>query len=763
MLALAAGCLWAGSSATAQVVTRFQPQQPRDIPTAFNVKPTLRLDASKYDIRENGRFTTYMPKQNRMQTRAAGEVEVRCVFEYDANRFTPSSAMIYNKELTVEEYYDYENNFLTFSIPVGTYDLYSSYWNSAMAGSLVHIIKERVNISKDTIITFNPAEATKRIHVESVMANGEVAKTDLVKYADDYMSYEVLEKGNTNDVNFFQYIILDDYGTISAFMGNMGWRTYESEDSITDRSNLTDFLVNEVSDRYTFAVSHLMTSGNNVYVVKHQQKGTAGELLTNEPQSYIPYEETFQPSPLGKNSPHRTGFYTLDLINEVNEGGWQGNIVNSELAESNPVQMYIAAPKEMEGNLRFNIMVYPMYSDYEYTYTIDFGDGMVREETAYCNIIGLPVFVSQDGIEYVNKGHDAYGNYSFQIPETEGDILEYPGHPAFSYTDAEKTGTYGNSCPINVFMAQNYYDSDYFNWKVSYLSPCYIGRLGEIRMSDYQALQMSLKYNGEEVENDYNQLSNVLASWAENKQPEGEVDLTLTNGNVEVDGLAGRNVTRVVFDQRKEDWTAPTLQMLHFKGTDGKITDRFNTPADGVLEFCGGDFNFHFEDRFRFDCKEQTVAVSYSPYGQDAWTALPVEEVPELYRMPGFGYFYRGSLAAVSVESDNHWYDLKITLTDASGNLQEQTISPAFRIDNVTGIAEAEQTQLDVRQDGDRLSVSGTPAASLDLYAADGTLVAQEADAVARPVRTDRLAPGIYVAKARTADGQTVVRKVTVR
>ena len=94
MLALAAGCLWAESSATAQVVTQFQPQQPKDIPTAFNVKPTLRLDASKYDIRENGRFTTYMPKQNRMQTRAAGEVEVRCVFEYDANRFTPSSAMI---------------------------------------------------------------------------------------------------------------------------------------------------------------------------------------------------------------------------------------------------------------------------------------------------------------------------------------------------------------------------------------------------------------------------------------------------------------------------------------------------------------------------------------------------------------------------------------------------------------------------------------------------------------------------------------------
>lgn len=191
-------------------------------------------------------------------------------------------------------------------------------------------------------------------------------------------------------------------------------------------------------------------------------------------------------------------------------------------------------------------MIYPKIEDYTYSY-----------------VIGLPVFIYETGMEYVNKGHDIYGNYSFQVPE-DGDILEYPGHPAFSYTDSQKTGIYGNSSPINAFMAQNSLN-EYFNWKYSYLSPCYIGRLGEIRMSDYKTLKMSLKYNGNEVLNNYNQLDSLMTAWAEEKQPYGEIDLTLTNKNVDVDGISGYNLTRIIYDQRKEDWTAPTLQMLHFK------------------------------------------------------------------------------------------------------------------------------------------------------------------------------------------------------
>jgi len=82
--------------------------------------------------------------------------------------------------------------------------------------------------------------------------------------------------------------------------------------------------------------------------------------------------------------------------------------------------------------------------------------------------------------------------------------------------------------------------------------------------------------------------------------------------------------------------------------------------------------------------------VSYSPYAQDAWKALDVTEVADNYYMPGFGYFYQGSLASVEGNGEKGWFDLKVKLTDAAGNWQEQVISPAFCLKDhgTTGIDE---------------------------------------------------------------------------
>ena len=77
------------------------------------------------------------------------------------------------------------------------------------------------------------------------------------------------------------------------------------------------------------------------------------------------------------------------------------------------------------------------------------------------------------------------------------------------------------------------------------------------------------------------------------------------------------------------------------------------------------------------------VEVSYSPYQADTWNELAVDEVPENFCSPGYGYFYRGSLAGVTGEALKGWFDLKVKLTDAAGNWQEQVISPAFRIDDL--------------------------------------------------------------------------------
>ena len=65
-----------------------------------------------------------------------------------------------------------------------------------------------------------------------------------------------------------------------------------------------------------------------------------------------------------------------------------------------------------------------------------------------------------------------------------------------------------------------------------------------------------------------------------------------------------------------------------------------------------------------------------------------VRKAPSL--TPGLGFFYRGSLAGVTTPSENGWFDLKFRLVDESGNWQEQTLSPAFRIDALVQSAVSE-------------------------------------------------------------------------
>ena len=169
MLALATVYLLAGNNANAQVITHYQPKQNVKTPTSVKVKPKLSIDESKYIIKKNGETTTYIPKAKLQQTRASENVEVICKFEYDENLYTPNTVSIYNNEISIDEDYDYENNFIKFTIPKGTYDFHANFWRTEEGPTLSNIIKELVCIENDTTIVFNPAEANKHIQVSGVI------------------------------------------------------------------------------------------------------------------------------------------------------------------------------------------------------------------------------------------------------------------------------------------------------------------------------------------------------------------------------------------------------------------------------------------------------------------------------------------------------------------------------------------------------------------------------------------------------------------
>ena len=247
-----------------------------------------------------------------------------------------------------------------------------------------------------------------------------------------------------------------------------------------------------------------------------------------------------------------------------------------------------------------------------------------------------------------------------------------------AFTEAQKTSNFGSSTPICLFV-YNSWNGETPDWQFTY-----VGRYGEVREVDRLAVDLNLKVNGVEVCNGVKEFN---AFMYDTSRPTGVVDITMVNENVVVDGLQGRNFAQMHIDENNEDKDGPTVTMLWLKDNENRITDRFATSEDAILEFSAGDFNAMYDENISlytwFDCQKPEVEVSYAPYGEDNWSELEVEEIPENFCMPCFGNFFRGSLAGVTGEALQGWFDLKIKLTDAAGNWQEQVISPAFRIDDL--------------------------------------------------------------------------------
>ena len=640
-----------------------------------------------------------------ISSRSEELVQLTIEYDFDSEYLFHWGTLISNDFICYEDWdfeYDYDNNILTAYVAPGTYDIVSHFgygYNGDLSEAKMPTghrlaVKENIDVNEDMTIRMSASECTNRIHCDTYMPNGELPILPTMKMLDHepWVEWD-LENSNAADVLVTYFVMINNMLLIRG-TGNSG-----SQNNLP--MDMNDFYVNDCSDRLYIRLTRTIEGYEpEYYISSFSVNGSKPAMIETLPSDYKCMSESFETTKNGESSPmgHFLGFNSIEMLDRVQFGGWSGNN-GEDVGDLRTVTIYNTIDKEyMEKDPRhFGIMVMPTFTDYSYIQTTiyDWGDGEIYEDKfqVFYDTMGLPMLIDGDKIEYVNKGHDAYGNYSFQSPEyPETTIYEYPGHPVFTYMGDQKKMEYGNSAPVAAFMAQNSYQ-EWYESNMSYFDICYIGQAGDIRTSDYVNLDMDFKFDGKQRATKYAEADSVLNVMAENKECAGIYDITFDNKNVLVDGVPGYNRTHVVYDGRKEDWTAPTLQMLQLRNNDGDITNKFENSEDGVLEFAGGDFNFVYNsDPYYayFDCEEQIVNVEYSPYGEDAWTPLPVEELEEYYVRPAFGYFYRGKLDVVKEMSENGWFDLRIKLTDLSDNYQEQVISPAFKINSKSGVKSVE-------------------------------------------------------------------------
>lgn len=615
-------------------------------------------------------------------------VQVDLYLDYDPEKYIAENFLFFNADRSLNNWsldlFELANGSNTVSIPSGTYDIWVGFTKFGLPPIRLDVIKEQVTIDQNMQLTFNPEEAKNHIHFQTLTLDGEPVRTN--RYALDENEQPVLlEQGNIDEL-WFELALCCENTFVHGGSGNFGTPI---EGWFESGELLADFYINDVSERYTFYNYRVFTGLDyDVYTSAYETKGASGDVtITNDPSKYVEFE-----FPLISQKHAGEDLYSSLWDNQLHIGTYTGSgmkiVWNDPITEGQTCKYYISAsPDDSEffPTLEPSVSVKSVIQQ-------ETPWGEVWEDIRYDNVMAsMPLTVSNGQVVFANNGvasHSDISYPSFEAYNTEFNHADYgffpvwPTHPVFTYSIDKKKGQLGDNCPLLVtnpmqYLAMNTpFGGIFINKNFAFN---YLGRYGETNLDDVEDTQVKIQVNGE----DFYEAAGAITAQLDNMI--GTVDATFQLGCTTVDGLPGSNTTLLHFNTEGESPNPPTMTMLHFKDGNDDVTDRFATADDGSFEFSAGDFNLVTTPMgyFAFDrFAPEVVEISYSPYGEDSWNELSAEEIPE-YFWPVMGAFYRGSLAGVTGQAEKGWFDLKIRLTDAAGNWQEQVVSPAFRIDDL--------------------------------------------------------------------------------
>ena len=677
-------CMAFGTTA-AQVYTEFSMTGNQ---SAGVKHAPIGLDLNKMDKHQYGNTTVYTPKQEFKSPKKAEPSEVTLTFnlEYDHNVFMPpfDGVAIYNDD------YSYRNqapwmgpDVVTVAVPPGTYDFavqYISMFNYCQ----YLVIREQVEVAEDATFTLNAEEATNHISFVNYGPDGNVLKHALLGgYDEETGEPIILEEGDIDMTYMANSLYLKGAGCVISNPNLIDGPTAEEYRT----APLNEYYVNDVSDRYVLTQSRMCTNGlEEWYLSYFSTDDVHVGVVENNPEDYSLCHEDYQFTP---NHHDEIGYGAGFFIYEIHNGYFgTTNGINLGLAmpkqnDTYSIDIYSSIPFEDSNYEGLKLLAGTGFADNIGLVPSPWGDEHDHYEVMGKTIVS-PFAIENGQQVFYNIGHfDEWGPCGKNATYADNGI-KYPAFSApsvFNYAAEQRLGIIGDNCPINAVNVMGYFND--YEGDVMKFNNNFVGRYGESRIYDKADLTQTLKFNGVEMED-----PNYIP-----RDGNGIWEFTVTNKNIAVDGLPGENKTEIYYDDTNEESACPGIEMLQFR-SDAGITDRFATATEGTMEFMGADYKFTYDPRYWigvYDCQLLDATVEYSPYGEENWKELPIEEVPELYQ-DGWGYFYRASLANVTGKAFQGWFDLRFKLQNEAGNWQKQVVSPAFRIDDLvsTGVEEVE-------------------------------------------------------------------------
>lgn len=562
---------------------------------------------------------------------------------------------------------------------------------------LIYLVKKDLTIDKDIEIIIDAEEATLLHSFKSVKNNGQELTTPLYRMTENpdnpyVMNMELLEEGTVDDCTIQTIFCSEKYGPMFKYICTSNCRIEGYQSPF------------EVANCYTNEAEGYYVIQNRAY----QSENETNEIVTlipdnpdqlnvsNDIDDFFNIEiPLIEQTLAGKETEHQLAegsFPQFEMIYYGKKIGSRDFFVpgllnpGKEQRNCRNIKLSLPSRKDLQKNLKMEFSPQAM-------------DMMVRFQQD-------TIWWDECEYEIIDQSKTAldFGRVINVIPDREiymnGQILKsflstrlsstypLPYHPYFPDYSQMQSLDYNTTQP---YVTSIFATSESGNYHLY----TYLDNLGG-KISTYEYAQdYKLKHDGNLIldSKDYDDLidrSEALNQALDETRESGTYELELTTFKGDIGGVDSRTTFTAKFGGMGADETAPSLQILNFINKENEITNHFDNPSDGLIRLTGGDFELRPEglentDAFVKTTETITPVIEYSPYARESWEALN-PELQDIEAEACYGDSWTVDLKDMNVRQTNSWYDLRITMTDATGNSISQVISPAFYIGNGTGI-----------------------------------------------------------------------------